>query len=171
MASNGMSTAGMTLSYAAESTAGTRPSTASAWTKIPEVKTFPSFNPSPSTIDITPLDEEEFVLYTQGLKDMGGALEFTANLTNELIDVWQKETADSDETASVVKSYEDGLSENKALWFMIQHPKLTNAVFFKGEPGRIGLNETSVNSALETTLYITPHSAPEWGTKPTASGG
>lgn len=157
MASNGMSTAGMTLSY------GTGASlSAASWTKIPEVKTFPSFSPSPSAIDITPLDEEEFILYTQGLKDMGGALEFTANLTNDLLTIWQ------DGDSSVVGKYK-ALDGSNKLFFLIQHPKLNKAVGFEGEPSNIGLNESSVNSAMETTLYITPHSAPEWITKPTTT--
>ena len=53
------STAGMYLAYASESTAGTRPTAANAYTKIPEVKSMPSFNPTPETIESTTLSETE----------------------------------------------------------------------------------------------------------------
>lgn len=51
------STAGMRLYYVVEATAGTRPT--SGLTKIPEVKSIPSFNPSPDVIDSTTLEETE----------------------------------------------------------------------------------------------------------------
>ena len=86
MASPRLSTAGMTLQYAVETSAGTRPTT--GYTKIPEVKSMPSFNPSPNTIDSTTLEETEYMTYVQGLKDLGGALEYGANLTEDLIDAW-----------------------------------------------------------------------------------
>ena len=51
------STAGMFLCYACETSAGTKPST--GWTKIPEVKSIPSFNSAPETIESTTLEETE----------------------------------------------------------------------------------------------------------------
>lgn len=157
MPSKGISTAGMGLYYAV---ASSRPSAMSAWTKIPEVKSLPSFNPSPSTIDITPLDETDYVLYTPGLKDMGGTLEYSANLTDELIQVW----------TSAVTAY-GSMTSGQSMYWMLYHPKLAQATYFTGEPSPLGANEATVNAALETTLYITPNSAPGLAAKPTASGG
>ena len=51
------STAGMFLCYAVETTKGVRPT--SNFTVIPEIKTMPSFNPAPETIDSTTLLETE----------------------------------------------------------------------------------------------------------------
>ena len=51
------STAGMYLCYAVETSKGVRPT--SGYTIIPEIKTMPSFNPSPETIDSTTLLETE----------------------------------------------------------------------------------------------------------------
>lgn len=148
------STAGMQLVYAVESTAGTRPTT--GYTKIPEIKSMPSFNPAPETIDSTTLEETEYRTYVEGLKDLGGALEFTANLTADLITAWE-----------TCNTAHDGLTGGKAMWFAVVHPKLEKAVFFQGDPSPLGLNEATVGSMAETTLYITPNSAPEWQTKPT----
>ena len=155
MASPRLSTAGMTLQYAVEASAGTRPTT--GYIEIPEVKSMPSFNPSPNTIDSTTLKETECMTYVQGLKDLGGALEYGANLTEDLIDAWE----------TLMTAYEDAISENKQVWFAVVHPQLTDATYFVGTPAPLGLNEASVGSMLETTLYITPNSAPEMAAKPT----
>ena len=84
-----LSTAGIQLLYAVETTAGTRPTTASAYTRIKGVKSTPSLNPAPDTLETTTLDETEYKTYIDGLKDLGGSLEFTFNLTEELIDDWE----------------------------------------------------------------------------------
>ena len=149
------STAGMFLCYCV-GLASSTPTT--GYTVVPEVKTMPSFNPSPDTIDSTTLLETEYRTYVQGLKDLGGALEYGANLTEDLITAW----------ASCVSAH-GSMASTSAMWFAVVHPKLTNAVFFQGDPSPIGLNEASVGSMAETTLYITPNSAPKWAAKPTTT--
>lgn len=151
-----LSTAGMTLQYAVETASGTRPTT--GYKVIPEIKSMPSFNPAPSTIDSTTLQETEFMTYVQGLKDLGGALEYGANLTEELITFWE----------GVLDEYEEAKTAGKSMWFAIVHPNLAKATYFQGEPAPLGFNEASVGSMLETTLYITPNSAPEMAAKPTS---
>ena len=101
------------------------------------------------------LKGEEYKTYIDGLKDIGGALEFTFNLTEELYDAWD----------DLMTAYETAKTTNKAIWFEILIPGLTNAVFFTGNPSAMGLPETSVSAVLETTNYITPTNAPEWFAK------
>lgn len=149
------STAGMYLCYAVESTKGTMPT--SGYTQIPEIKSMPSFNPAPETIESTTLLETEYKTYVAGLKDLNGSLEYTANLTADLISIW----------ASCVSAHDTAAQTDKATWFAVVHPKLAQAIFFQGEPSPLGLNEASVGSMAETTLYITPNSAPQWAAKPT----
>ena len=148
------STASMQLYYVCETNAGSRPT--SGLTKIPEVKSIPSFNPAPDVIDSTTLEETEYRTYVEGLKDLGGSLEFGANLTEDLITAW-----------NTCNTTHDALTGGKAMWFYIVHSGLNNAVAFEGDPAPLGLNEATVGSMLETSLYITPNSAPEWVTKPT----
>ena len=74
-----LSTAGIKLKYAVETTKGTRPT--SGYTALTGAKSTPSLNPSPDTLETTTLDELEYKTYIDGLKDLGGALEFTFNLT------------------------------------------------------------------------------------------
>ena len=149
------STAGMYLCYAPEAVAGTRPTT--GYVKIPEVKSMPSFNPSPETIESTTLEETEYKTYVKGLKDLGGALEFTANMTDDLATAW----------STLISAFDTAVAAQKKVWFAVVHPKLTNATFFTGDPSGIGLNEASVGGMAETTLYITPTGAPVQAAKPT----
>lgn len=151
-----LSTAGMTLQYAVETSAGTRPTT--GYEIIPEIKSMPSFNPAPNTIDSTTLQETEFMTYVQGLKDLGGALEYTANLTEDLIEKWE----------ALLEEYDTAAESGLAMWFAVVHPKLTKATFFTGTPSSIGLNEATVGSMAETTLYITPTNEPKMYAAPTS---
>lgn len=151
-----LSTAGVQLQYAVESTAGTRPTT--GYTRIKGVKSTPSLNPSPDALETTTLDETEYKTYIDGLKDVGGAIEFTFNLTEELITAWDE----------LMTAYEAGKATGKATWFTIVVPGLTDSFYFTGNPSAMGLPETSVNSVLEITNYITPTNAPEKFAKPTA---
>lgn len=143
-----LSTAGVQLLYAAETTAGTRPTT--GYTRIRGIKSTPSLNPAPDTLETTTLDELEYKTYIDGLKDLGGALEFTFNLTEELITTW----------GNLMTAYTTAKAAGKAMWFEILVPGLTNAFFFTGNPSEMGLPETEVNSVLEITNYITPTNAP-----------
>ena len=79
MASERLASHGVCLAYATESTAGTMPTT--GYVKVPEIKTIPSFNPQPDALQSTDLSETEYHTYVEGLKDLGGSLEFSANLT------------------------------------------------------------------------------------------
>lgn len=143
-----LSTLGIKLGYAVESTAGTRPT--SGYTQLVGVKSTPSLNPSPDTLETTTLEETEFKTYVDGLKDLGGALEFTFNLTEDLISQWD----------ALMTAYTTAKATSKNTWFVIVIPGLTNAYYFPGNPSSMGLPETSVNAVLETTNYITPVGAP-----------
>ncbi len=151
-----LSTAGVTVSYAVETEANTRPTT--GYKAIPDIKEVPDYNPEPETIEATDLEETEYKFYVQGLKDVGGALGFGANFTEKLQTEWD----------TIVEAYETALAAGKRMWFEIKHPKLPKAVYFPGEPAKMGLPGMAPSGVLETTLYITPNGAPEWQTKATA---
>lgn len=151
-----LSTAGIELRYCVEETAGTRPT--AGYTRIKGIKSTPSLNPSPESLETTTLDETEYKTYIDGLKDIGGAIEFTFNLTEELITNWD----------ALMTAYETGKAAGKATWFTIIVPGLTQSFYFTGNPSAMGLPETSVSSVLEITNYITPTNAPEKFDKPTA---
>ena len=151
-----LSTAGVKLAYAVEETAGARPT--SGYTRIYGAKTTPSLNPSPDTLETTTLDELEYKTYIDGLKDLGGALEFTFNLTELFITTWD----------ALIEAYETAKASGKSCWFLIDIPGISEGFFFRGNPAELGLPAIEVNSVLETTVYITPTGAPQRATKPTA---
>lgn len=152
-----LSTAGVTLSYVAETTAGTRPTT--GYVQLKGVKEIPEMNPAPDTLETTTLDETEYKTYIDGLKDLGGALGFTFNLTQEFVTDWE----------TCVSAYDTAETNNKNMWFCVSIPGIAKALFFQGKPSPLGLPGISVNAVLEVTAYITPTGAPEWQTKPTAA--
>lgn len=143
-----LSTLGIKMGYAVEAVANTRPT--SGYTQLVGVKSTPSLNPSPDTLETTTLEETEFKTYVDGLKDLGGALEFNFNLTEDLVSRWD----------TLMSTYETGKATSKRTWFVIVIPGLTNAYYFPGNPSAMGLPETSVNTVLEITNYITPVGAP-----------
>lgn len=148
-----LSTAGVTIGYAVEATAKTRPIT--GYINIPDVKEIPEMNPEPETLETTTLAETEYKTYIEGLKDLGGALSFLANYTTELETAWD----------ALVEAYQTAAAAGKATWFEVKHPKLPKAVYFTGQPSAMGLPAMSVNAVLETNLYITPTNAPAWAEK------
>ena len=152
-----LSTAGIHLYYAVEKTAGTRPTTKSDYTDLAGVKSIPSLNPAPETLETTDLNQTEYKTYIDGLKDLGGALEFNFNLTQDLVDMWE----------GMMEAYETAKATNKSVWFLIDIPGLTNGLYFPGNPSSMGIPEAEVSSVLEITNYITPTGAPVTAAKPT----
>lgn len=149
-----LSTAGIHFKYAVETEAGVRPTT--GYIDLEGVKSTPSLNPAPETLETTDLNQEEWKTYIDGLKDLGGALEFTFNLTENLMTIWD----------TLMDTYTTNKASGKSVWFFIDIPGLTKGFFFKGNPSPLGAPETAVNSVLETTVYITPTDAPIIATKP-----
>ncbi len=148
-----LSTLGIKMGYAEGTTAtytnANEDLPTAGFVQLVGVKSTPSLNPSPDTLETTTLEETEYKTYVDGLKDLGGALEFTFNLTEDLISQWDV----------LMAAYEDATSQLKRIWFVIAIPGLENAYYFPGNPSEMGLPETSVNSVLETTNYITPTGA------------
>ena len=154
-----LSTIGVHLYYAVEASAGVRPTTKSSYTELVGIKSIPSMNPTPDNLETTTLNETEYKTYIPGLKDLGGALEFTFNMSQDLKDTWDAlVTADTAARAA-----------SKATWFYVEVPGLTDGLFFTGQPSPMGLPEMSVNSVLEVSNSITVTNEPEWDTKPTGS--
>ena len=153
-----LSTAGIHLYYAVEKTKGTRPTAKADFKDLLGVKSTPDLNPAPDTLETTTLNETEWKTYIDGLKDMGGALEFTFNLTEELIELWEE----------LMEAYEAAKATGLATWFLIDIPGLTEGFYFPGNPSSMGLPGAEVSSVLEITNRITPTGAPQRAAKPTA---
>lgn len=146
-----LSTAGILLGYAVEDTAGTKPST---FTQIPGAKSLPDMNPEPATLETTPLDATEWRTYIDGLKDTGGALSITFNLTEEFMTKWE----------ALMTAYRAAKADNKAVWWEFYIPGLTKGFMFTGNPSDLGFAGAEVDSVLETSVYVTPTGNIGWQT-------
>ena len=155
---NEVSTAGLTLKYAAETTKGTRPTT--GYTQVARFKSLPDLNPTPNNIDVTDLSDLEWKRSIPGLKDVGGAQAFRANNTDDFQTGWAT-LCDAFDTAQAAQG------GPMAIWFEISHPKLAKAFYFAGQPSPLGLSAAEVDAVLEVDAYITPNQIAGWATKST----
>lgn len=150
-----LSTAGILVKYAVETTSGTRPTT--GYTTLPNIKAIPDLNPEPSSLDVTDLSDIEWKRYIPGLKDPGGSVAFTANNTEEFITAWAK----------LVSAAETGKESEFATWFEIFVPGLTNSFYFAGMPSDLGLSAAEVDSVLSIEAYVAPNQIAGWAAKST----
>ncbi len=143
------------LKYGVETTVGTRPT--AGYIELEGIKSVPSMSPAPDSLDTTTLNEKEYKTSIPGLKDLGGALEFVFNMSQDLMDAWD----------TLMTSYEAAKATGKKTWFEVDVPGLEKALFFPGIPTAMGLPELTVNTVIESSNSITPIGEPVWETKST----
>ena len=149
-----LSTNGIRFYYAPETTADTKPT--AGWVEIPDLVTIPAVGSTPDTIEVTPISETEYKRYVRGLKDTG-AVQFTGNMTEEFLTAWD----------TLMEAYDTAVAGNKAIWFTVIHPQLSQAFFFTGEPDEVPLPEISSNVAWQPQPSIVVNKTKGWDTKPT----
>lgn len=155
MATKAVSTAGMFLACAVETTAGVRPTT--GYLVVPEVKSMPDFGAAPQGIDTTILLATKNTTSIPGLSDYSSALDFGVNYTDELIDSWKK----------YIEMFQQAVTAAMAMWWAVVHPKLRYANYFPGEPAPIGMGSVGVNAVAESSVYIFASGDVEQHEKPT----
>lgn len=152
-----LSTAGITVSWAVETTAGTKPTN---FKQIHGVKSISEFNPEPNTIDVTPLEEEEWHRYIPGLKDVGGSQQLTVNDYDDFRTSWD----------ALMTAYA-ALTGGKELWIQYKVPGITSkpSFYYTAVPSDLGFNGAEVDSAYENVVYLTPNKVKGWDTASTIS--
>ena len=148
---NEITTAGISLKYCVETTAGTKPT--SGYTTIPGVKSIPAFNSEPELLECTDLSDPEYKRYVSGLKDLGGAIGITVNDTTDFATAWD----------ALVTAAETAKAAGKACWFEYAIPN-RESFYFSGEPSPRGFGGAEVNSVLESTAYIVPNTVAGFAT-------
>ena len=154
-----ISTIGVKVSYAFGSDYS-----ALSYTKIPQVKEIPEMNPQPETLETTSFDNLEYKTYISGLKDLGGVIDFTANFTQELYDLWQADTT------GIMAQWATAKANNQEMFLCIDIPGLNESCYLSVEPSNLGLPAASINSVMEVTLHFTPVGEPIWDDDPTYAG-
>lgn len=150
-----LSTAGVTVNYAAETQAGVRP--VSGYKQIYGIKSVPDLNPENSALDVTDLSDKEYKRYISGLKDVGGSLAFTANHSQEFQDDWDE----------LIALYNTSAKTGLGVWFCIIVPGLSKAFYMSVVPQDLGLSSMEVDSVLEIDAYVAPQKIAGWDIKPT----
>lgn len=153
MATVGLSTNGIRLAYAPETTSGTKPTT--GWKYIPDIVSIPAIGAAPDPIDVTPLQETEYTQSVKGLRSAGSA-EMTANMTDAFMTAWD----------AAIEAYGTAESTGKTLWFAEIHPNNAKAFFWTGEPVELSLPAASSNTAWQPTPTIIVGRVQGWDTKP-----
>ena len=144
-----ISTAGIFVKYAAEATAGVKPTT--GYTVLPNIKSTPDINQDPNMLDCTDLSVTDYKRYIPGLRDIGSAFPFGANLTPAFQTAWE----------ALVSDYETAKAAGKEVWFEISVP--TNGSFyFTGAPVPLGVNSFEVDQVAEVTAYVVPNTVRGW---------
>ena len=147
---NEISTAGVLLKYKVESTAGTKPT--GAFTAIPNIVSTGEIKSEPDNLEVTDLSDTVWRRYIPGLKDPGGAITFTANLTSAFKTAWE----------TLMTAF-TGLTGGKAMWFEIMVPGI-GSFYFTGAPDALGINAYDINAVNQIDVHIVPNSISGWGT-------
>ena len=141
-------TIGVKLGYAVEATAGSRPT--SGYVNIPDIKTVPGVDLTPSKLEVTNL-VDKYRRYITGVLDAGDDINVTANLTASLKSVW----------ATLVSSAASAWASQKSTWFEISIPGF-DSFYFAGIPSEMGFNEMGVDAVAEASLHIIPNQIAGW---------
>lgn len=151
MAAVDLSTAGIRVGFAHESSSGSKPS---AFTNLPNPKSIPDMNPEPNALDITSLNDTEWKRYMEGLKDMGGALGITFGMSQEFYTTWQ----------NMCETAETNKATGKRVWFVFYVPGLADSFFMTVDPSRMGMPAAEVDSVLDVTVNVLPTGEIGWAT-------
>ena len=148
MANIALTSIGVSVSYAVETVAGTRPT--AGYTKISGLKSTPDFNQAPNTADATTFDNLEYTTKVALLKELPDTLEFNAVFGQEFANNW----------ATLMTAYETGRNSGLNTWFCIDIPGYDKSIFFVGQPIKMGMPAMEVNSVIEAPVYIVPIGEP-----------
>ena len=143
---NAVSTAGMLVKYAVETSKGIRPSV--NFTTIPGVKAIPAIFNDPNMLQSTPLSATKNHTYIRGLDDSGGAIQLTVNDYAAFRTAWE----------TCVSAYETAAASDLGMWFEIAYQAGSDldSFYFPGEPLPLGFGGADVDSVLENNLNIAP---------------
>lgn len=145
-------TIGVKLGYCIGS-GTTRPT--SGYTNIPDLKTIPGAELTPSKLEVTNLTDK-YRRFITGVMDAGESFDITANLTASLKTTW----------ASLVSAAATAWASGNSTWFEVSIPSF-DSFFFAGIPTEMGFNEMGVDAVAEASLHIIPNQIAGWATAST----
>lgn len=136
-----VSTLGMKLGYAVETTAGTPPT---SYTWLQRAVSIGAIDLTTESLDASAI-EDLITRSIAGRQDTGGDWNFSFFLTNETEPIYQ----------TMLDEANEGLSENRRTWFTVWSPYLDKAFFIIAQPGgTIPMPEIEGNATLEAELTL-----------------
>lgn len=141
MAVAGLSSLGITFGYGTETTAGTKPTTFNALTRINQIG---GITIEPEVIDASAL-EDAVTRNIKGRADTGGTWAVTVNFTADTKKEW----------TDLIAAYK-ALTGGKRMWFEVLHPQLEDAFFVVAQPPeQIPMPETGQNELWTIEMNLT----------------
>lgn len=134
--------AGIKLYYGQSSNGTTKPTT---WTEIPDVTAIPALGGEPNMLDCTPLSETVQKQYIPGLKDPGGALGYTVNMTPAMLTATDAASAAPTGSAKMAFAVEFPAPLNCHYWYI-------------GTGVAVSPGETEVDAVVTSTFYTSVES-------------
>lgn len=151
--------AGCTVKWCVETTAGTRPT--SGYTILKGVKEIAAYNDAPNTLQTTDLLAYPNHTYIRALNSGNGVLSVTVNDYKTFRDSW----------SAMVSAYTTGKASGKALWIEYAFPSgsSVDSYYYTAEPAELGWGGATVDSVLENTAYLIQTGQPAWATASTGT--
>lgn len=145
-----ISSAGVKIYYAAEETAGTRPSSGfaekatGATLNIADYVTgISGLGADFDMLDITPLSETKRHRFIKGLQNNDGSISLNANINPTSRADW----------GAIVTEYA-ALTGGKGMWFEFVMPDDTQGFFVRGEPLEMRFPDVEAGSAIQGAIQI-----------------
>ena len=152
----GLSTLGITMGYATESTAGEKPA---AFTALNRINSIGGIAMDTEKIDASAL-EDTATKYVAGRADTSGTWDIQVNFTDETVDEW----------GDLITAYNTAAASNKQLWIEVCVPNQSDAFFVIAQPPQqIPMPEIGQNELLVVTISMTVVEYKGWSTKVTIS--
>lgn len=153
-----ISSAGVAIYYAPESTAGTKPAsgfkqkaTSSTLNIADYVTGVSGLGADYDMLDVTPLSETDRHRFIKGLQSNDGSISLSANINPTSRSDWQR----------IVSEY-TALTGGKALWFEFILPGDTSAIFVRGEPLPMRFPDVEAGSAVQGAIQIVENEYGDW---------
>ena len=158
-----VSSAGIKIKYAVETSAGVRPTTgylektSGATLKIAEYVTgISGLTAEFEQYDVTPLSETQRHRFVKGLQGNDGNLSLACNINPTSRTDW----------GMIVAAYE-ALTDGKGMWFEFTLPGDTQSAFFRCIPCPMGFPDVEAASAVQGAVQLIENQYDGWQTKST----
>lgn len=158
-----LTTIGVKVSWAVETTAGTRPTT--GYKVIHGIYSTPDLNIAPSTVDVTSFDDTVFTRKAPVLKDIPDNMEYGVKYGKQFKKDWDE----------MCVAYANAKAAGKEMWFCEDIPddedsNFKNAYFYTVIPTAFSKPALNANDAIDTKAYATYTGSYEEADSPSYAG-